>query len=75
MGILPYLGIHPGGGFVWDHVSEGGGLLEGGGLGSVSNRSHVVFKRAVIISSEVSHTCLPSIDAVKAPDRAVTEEA
>ena len=60
---------------MWDHVTGGGGLLGGGGLGSVSNGSHVLFKRAVIISSEVSHTCLPGIDAVKAPDRAVTEEA
>jgi hypothetical protein len=75
VGVLPYLGIHPGRGFVWDHVSRAGGLLGGGGLGSVSNGLHVLFKRAVIISSEVSYACLPGIDTVKAPDWAVTEEA
>ena len=60
---------------MWDRVSRAGGLLGGGGLGSVSNGSHVLFKRAVIISSEVACASLPGIDAVKAPDRAVTEEA
>ena len=46
-----------------------------GGLGEVSGRAHVLFKRACLVNGEVTSTWLAGVDTVKASYGAVAQEA